>query len=46
MKLTQQLIEKISEALIDSEIVFEKLNKLKGVNKEDLDITYVTEMTT
>ncbi|MEL0097821.1 MAG: hypothetical protein VW875_18440, partial [Planctomycetaceae bacterium] len=34
---------KISEALIDSEIVFEKLNKLKGVNKEDLDITYVNE---
>ena len=35
--------KKISEALIDSEIVFEKLNKLKGVNKEDLDITYVNE---
>ena len=33
----------ISEAFIDSEIVFEKFKKLKGVNKEDLDITYVNE---
>tara|TARA_R110002153_G_scaffold267299_1_gene431289 strand:- start:47 stop:6322 length:6276 start_codon:yes stop_codon:yes gene_type:complete len=36
-------IEKvISEALIDTEIVMDKVSKLKGINKEDLDITYVT----
>ena len=36
-------IEKlISESLIDTEIVMDKVSKLKGVNKEDLDITYVT----